>query len=457
VSNEKKSESATVAVIGAGSVGIAVAYYLVKEHKVKNVVLIDPHDPMSLTSAQSGENYRNWWPHPVMTALTNHGIDLLEQIDRESGGRINMTRGGYALVTRRPNPDDLIQDLHRGYGDGPGKIRIRDSLTGDYEPPLRAPWSAAPDGVDVLTNQELIRKTFPSYAPDVATVIHIRRAGSISAQQLGQYMLEQIKAEGSRLIRAKVKGITGQSPFTLELSSASGTTTLQADRIVNAAGPFLRDIGAMLGEDIPVKCVYQQKISFQDREAAIPRNMPFTIDLDGQTLAWSNEDREILDSDPASRHLISPMNGGIHCRPDGAMDGTWIKLGWAFNESSSDPHGEAPVDPQFPDTVLRGASRLNPKLATYIGRLPRGAHHYGGYYTMTEENWPLIGQSMTPGSFIAGALSGYGSMAATCSGALCAASVVGAPVPAYAKQLGFARYADHELMAQLAVLNKGAL
>ncbi|MEO8166330.1 MAG: FAD-dependent oxidoreductase, partial [Betaproteobacteria bacterium] len=108
--------------IGAGSVGIAVAYYLVKVHKVKNVALIDPRDPMSLTSAQSGENYRNWWPHPVMTAFTNHGIDLLEQIDQKSGGLINMTRGGYALVTRRSNPEDLIQDLYRGYGDGPGAI-----------------------------------------------------------------------------------------------------------------------------------------------------------------------------------------------------------------------------------------------------------------------------------------------------------------------------------------------
>lgn len=457
MSNEVKSENASVAVIGAGSVGIAVAYYLVTKHKVKNVTLIDPLDPMSLTSAQSGENYRNWWPHPVMTAFTNHGIDLLEEIDRESGGRINMTRGGYALVTRRSHPEDLIQDLYRGYADGPGNIRIRDTSTGDYEPPLRAPWSAAPDGVDVLTNQDLIRRTFPSYAPDVATVIHIRRAGSISAQQLGQYMLEQIKDAGGRLIRAGVKGISGRSPFTLELSSAAGTTTLHADRIVNAAGPFLRDIGAMLGEDLPVKCVYQQKIAFQDREGAVPRTLPFTIDLDGQTLAWSDEDREILDSDPASRHLVSPMSGGIHCRPDGAVDGNWIKLGWAFNEAVSDPHGEAPVDPQFPDTVLRGASRLNPKLAAYIGRLPRGAHHYGGYYAMTEENWPLIGQSKTPDSFIAGALSGYGSMAATSTGALCAAAVVGAPVPSYASQLGFERYADLALMAQLAVLNKGTL
>ena len=49
-----------VAVIGAGNVGIAVAYYLIKEQNFKRVVLVDSRDPMSLTSAQSGENYRNW-------------------------------------------------------------------------------------------------------------------------------------------------------------------------------------------------------------------------------------------------------------------------------------------------------------------------------------------------------------------------------------------------------------
>ena len=187
--SNKPIKAADVVVVGAGSVGIAVAYYLVKNHNVTNVVLVDPREPMSLTSAQSGENYRNWWPHPVMTAFTNHAIDLLEEIDRESGGRINMTRGGYALVTRRKNPDDLIQDLHNGYGDSPGAIRIRDTLSNDYQAPLRGPWNLAPDAVDVLTNQELIRRTFPSFAPDVATVIHIRRAGSISAQQLGQTCL----------------------------------------------------------------------------------------------------------------------------------------------------------------------------------------------------------------------------------------------------------------------------
>lgn len=452
-----QSNHVDVAVIGAGSVGIAVAYYLMSEESTRCVALIDPRDPMSLTSAQSGENYRNWWPHPVMTAFTDYSISLMEEIDRKSGSHLNMTRGGYALVSRRDSPDDLIGSLYRGYQSSPDAVRIRESADTDYQPPRRTPWQEAPDGVDVLLDQTLIRTTFPSYARDVSAVIHIRRAGSISAQQLGQFMLETMREAGVRVRRAEVQAITHASSFDLELKSEHGIEHLKADRVINAAGPFVRDVAAMLGEDLPVRCVYQQKIAFEDRDGAIPRDMPFTIDLDEQQIAWSDEDRELLAGDPTTRHLLDTMPGGIHCRPDGALDGTWIKLGWAYNDQATDPHDEEPIDPNFPDFVIRGASRLHRKLAGYIGRLPRRMHHYGGYYAMTDENWPLIGPMQTPGAFVAGALSGFGSMAACATGRICAAWVNNSALPEYAKSLSSERYADSTLMAELAELGQGSL
>jgi len=69
-----------VLVIGAGIAGIATAYYLCTRYKKASVLLVDSRPPMSFTSAQSGDNYRNWWPHPVMTAFTDHSIDLMEQL-----------------------------------------------------------------------------------------------------------------------------------------------------------------------------------------------------------------------------------------------------------------------------------------------------------------------------------------------------------------------------------------
>ncbi|NTI91990.1 FAD-binding oxidoreductase [Agrobacterium rhizogenes] len=451
-----KNEAVDVAVIGAGSVGIAVAYYLVRQYGIKDIAIIDPRDPMSLTSAQSGENYRNWWPHPIMAAFTNDSIRLMEEIASASDNRINMTRRGYCLVTRRSQASDLIEDLYRGYGENAeGLIRIHKGAGphDSYRPPVSADWRQAPDGVDVLCDQNLIRSTFPTYADDVSTILHVRRAGSISGQQLGQFMLEYIKGQGGRLLRGEVVSIASASPFLLSVKTSDGIASLRADRIVNAAGPFLKDVAALLDEELAVSCVYQQKIAFEDRERVVPRNLPFTIDLDGQTLGWSEEERTLLAEDSDTAKLTEFMPGGIHCRPDGAEDGKWIKLGWAFNEASSDPHGPEPINDQFPDIVLRAASRLQPGLAAYIGRLPRGAHHYGGYYTTTAENWPLIGPMRTPGAFVAGALSGFGTMAACISGSICADWVMGETSAPYARTLSAARYDDPTIMAELAALN----
>ncbi|NTI85080.1 FAD-binding oxidoreductase [Agrobacterium rhizogenes] len=451
-----KNEAVDVAVIGAGSVGIAVAYYLVRKYGIKDIAIIDPRDPMSLTSAQSGENYRNWWPHPIMAAFTNGSIRLMEEIASASDNRINMTRRGYCLVTRRSDPSDLIEDLYRGYGeDAEGLIRVHKGggPHDSYRPPVSADWRQAPDGVDVLCEQNLIRSTFPAYADDISAILHVRRAGSISGQQLGQFMLEYIKGQGGRLLRGEVVSIASASPFLLSVKTSDGVASLRADRIVNAAGPFLKDVAALLGEELAVSCVYQQKIAFEDREGVVPRNLPFTIDLDGQKLAWSEEERTLLAEDPDTIQLTEFMPGGIHCRADGAENGKWIKLGWALNEAPSDPHGPEPINDQFPDIVLRGASRLQPGLAAYIGRLPRGAHHYGGYYTTTEENWPLIGPMHTPGAFVAGALSGFGTMAACISGSICADWVMGKTSAPYARMLSAARYDDPAIMAELAALN----
>jgi glycine/D-amino acid oxidase-like deaminating enzyme len=143
------------------------------------------------------------------------------------------------------------------------------------------------------------------------------------------------------------------------------------------------------------------------------------------------------------------MPGGMHCRPDGGERGRWIKLGWAYNSKASEPTREPELDPNFPDVVLRGASRLLPALRAYIGRLPRERVHYGGYYPMTAENWPLVGRARTPGMFVVGALSGYGTMSACAAGDLCARAVVGEAIPAFAQSLSLARYQDQQLMAEL--------
>ena len=448
-----------VAIIGAGNAGIAVAYYLCTKHNVRDLVLIDPNPPMSFTSARSGENYRNWWPHRVMTAFTDDNIDLMEGIARESGNRLTMTRRGYALATRG-GTDDLVAELHAGYGaNADSLIRIHESgAAGGYQPATSDRWDAAPDGVDVIRDQDVLQRAFPSFAGDVAAVVHIRRAGDISGQQLGQFMLERIRDAGGRVITGRVVSLRRKDAFALDVRQGNDTQQIRADVVVNAAGPFIGEIADMLGIDMPVANVLQQKIAFEDRAGAIPRDMPFAIDLDEQVIDWTQEEAELLRQDPDSIWLTERMPGAIHCRPDGGEHGRWIKLGWAYNNTSSETEWAPQLDDPFPEIVLRGAARLNPALKAYYGRLPRQMSHYGGYYTMTEENWPLIGPMGVDGAFVVGALSGFGTMAACAAGSLCAAWVAGGDLPEYAADLGMTRYENAALMAELAAIqSKGVL
>ncbi|MGB5337284.1 MAG: FAD-dependent oxidoreductase, partial [Woeseiaceae bacterium] len=398
-----------IAVIGAGIIGIATAYYLSVVNRQRSVLLIDYRQAMSYTSAQSGDNYRNWWPHPTMTAFTNHSIDLMQNLADEAQNVFRMTQRGYALATRRDDIGGLVSGLQPGID------------------------------VSVISGRPRVQASFPAFSEDIQHVIHIRRAGDIDGQQLGDYLLQRFREAGGRRLQAELTHIHLGSPHALQLAAGQERLHINARVFVNAAGPFVNDVAGMLGIELPVKNIYQQKIAFDDRLGAIPRDMPFSIDLDEKTLDWSDEERDLLAADPALAWLGTKLPSGTHCRPDGGDRASRIKLGWAYNREPSQPRREMQeepaIDPQFPEIVLRGAAPMLPALSAYVETPPTDIVHYGGYYTMTAENWPLIGPMGPPDTYVAGAMSGFGSMSACGAGQLCAAWICGDKLPDYAKDL----------------------
>ena len=76
----EKTESANIVIVGAGIAGISAAYHLAVKQGMRNVVMIDERDPLTLTSDKSMECYRNWWPGPNdhMVCFMNRSIDLME-------------------------------------------------------------------------------------------------------------------------------------------------------------------------------------------------------------------------------------------------------------------------------------------------------------------------------------------------------------------------------------------
>ena len=440
-----------VAIVGAGSIGISIAYYLKRLNPAIDVVLIDSHQPMTLTSASSGENFRNWWPHPVLKNFFDHSLDLLDQLDRQLHGTAVTSRRGYLLASREDQPADLIAGLQSTFA--ADELRAHQSIEG-YRQALDTDQS----GVDIVNSAALVRSLYPGFDSSISSVYHIRRGGILDAQHIAEYMLGDFRRAGGKVLTAKVSGVQSGSSFELTLDGAETETQVKTSTLVNAAGPYAETMSAQLGIDLPLINVLQQKVAFEDSAGVIDRSLPFCIDLDPALLSWSDDERAAIADDPEYAPYTELMPGSIHCRPEGPKSGSWVKLGWAFNQTPGEPSREPTLDPVFPEIAVRGASRLQPGLARYLSGFPGSVSHYGGYYTMTDENWPLIGKTPTEGYFLATAMSGFGSMGALATGELLGNQILGNDTPDWFQDLGLARYAKPGLMEEIRALNdKGLL
>ena len=440
--------TAEVVICGAGIAGIAAAYHLAVTHGMTDVVLVERGAPLSMTSDKSTECYRNWWPGPddAMVGLMNRSIDLLEQIARRTDNLIGMNRRGYLFATADPT---RVLALHRSSKEaerlGAGPLRVHDGRSGGptYVPGRADGFEGQPDGADLITDPELIREHFPYLSPRTVAVLHPRRCGWFSAQQLGMSMLEEARRRGVRLTRGEVTAIDTASGRVRSVTVATdgGARTISTPRFVNAAGPLLKAVGEILGVELPVVCERHLKLSFNDHLEVVPRGAPLLIWSDDVVLRWSETEREALAASDENRWLLGRLPPGVHCRPEGHGDSRTLLVLWTYDMQPVDPVFPLPITDHFAELVLRGMAVMIPGLAHYLDRIPR-PYVDGGYYTKTRENRPLIGPLPIEGGYVVGALSGYGVMAACAAGELLAAHIMGAPLPRYAPAFTLSRYAD---------------
>ena len=64
-----------------------------------------------------------------------------------------------------------------------------------------------PTGTDVLTAPSLIRRHFPYLSHETVALLHARRCGWFSGQQLGMYLLERAREKGVRLHEGRVERV----------------------------------------------------------------------------------------------------------------------------------------------------------------------------------------------------------------------------------------------------------
>jgi sarcosine oxidase, subunit beta len=442
---------AEIVICGAGIAGISAAYHLSVKNGIDNIFLLDERPPLSLTSDKSTECYRNWWPDPSMIALMNHSIDLMEEIALQTRNVIHMNRRGYLYVTSNLDPiSSLLVELKAISENGGGEIRYfaGDGKSTTYRPALVEGFEDQPSGADLITDKGIINKYFPYLTDQTQAVLHVRRAGWLSAHQLGTYLLDQSRLHGVNLLYARLESLHFQNGKIKAVQLSDGTI-IETSHFINAAGPMFDQVGKMAGLNIPVFHELHQKSSFRDPLGIIPRNAPLLISMDPLILPWTDEERSyLLEESEANEFLLMELPSGAHLRPEGGPGSQIVLLLWDYQTKVIKPVFPPHLEELHAEVTLRGLTQLVPGLAAYIERRGRMVLD-GGYYTRTIENRPLIGPTSVRGYYLMGAFSGYGIMSACAAGDLLARYLCERDLPGYASTFLLSRYDDPKYMGMI--------
>jgi glycine/D-amino acid oxidase-like deaminating enzyme len=297
----------------------------------------------------------------------------------------------------------------------------------------------------LITDPALIRKHFPYLSGRTVAVVHPRRCGWLSAQQLGMYLLEQARERGTIFRQARLEkvDVSGDRVAAVHLREGSHGIRIVTPNLVNAAGPFFPRVARMVGVELPVSHELHIKIAFRDPLRVVGRDAPLLIWTDPVMLPWSAEERATLSRSGETKHLLDEFPSGVHARPEGGPDSDVVLALWTYDVRTVEPVFPFTVDAFYPEIVFRGLAAMIPGLSTYFGRLPKPVVD-GGYYTKTRENRPLIGPLPVKGAYLMGAFSGYGIMASCAAGELLAAHLTGSRLPSYAPAFALERYQDPE-------------
>lgn len=448
-------QTANVVICGAGIAGVTAAYHLAVRHGVEDVVLVDERAPLTLTSDKSTEAYRNWWPGPgdSMVRFMNRSIDLLEELAHETNNRFLMNRRGYVFLTADPARARAFEEKAEEIaGLGAGPLRRHPGPV-PYEPSPGEGFEGQPTGADLVLDPAIIHEHFPFITQEAVAMLHPRRCGWLSAQQLGMHLLQEAKAHGTAFVSGRVTGVEIEGGRVRAVCVDGEAIATEA--FVIAAGPLLKETGQMLDVELPVFNELHGKISFEDHLEIVPRDAPLMIWNDPVKLIWTEEERAELAADEETRWLVESFPAGVHFRPEGGSQSNMILALWTYDVDVMEPVWPTRFEPYYPEIVLRGLARMVPGLSAYAGRL-RNVYVDGGYYCKTRENRPLICPLPVDGAFVIGALSGYGIMASQAAGELLAAHVTGDALPDYAPAFHLSRYEDARYQALLAEWDSGA-
>ena len=212
-----------------------------------------------------------------------------------------------------------------GWGAGP--LRVHDGRPGVRRVPAarrRATGAPPPPASTCSLDRALIRRHFPYVADDTVAILHARRCGWLSGQQLGMHLLEGARRAGAELVAGRLSAVdVARRP---DPRRADRRRRRVRDASPRSAWSWPRGRSCprrprCSASRCPCSRSGTTRSRSRTRSGAVPRDAPFLIWDDAQTLDWSAEEREALESrSGASLHARAVPGGRPHA-PGGREPG----------------------------------------------------------------------------------------------------------------------------------------
>ena len=352
--------TADVVIIGGGCMGASTAFHLARRG-ITNVLLIERESMLGAGSTgRNAGGVRHQFSSEANVLLSIESIRVLENFEEEVGFKIDFQRDGYLFLLS--NEDDLA--VFRRNVEMQRALGIDVAVLTPGEAARLAP-GLGMDGI--------VGATFCA-RDGIADPNGVTLGFAKAAQKSGVEIWRGTEATAIRVDRGRVVGV----------ETDRGTVSTRV--VVNAAGPFAREIGLMAGLKIPV-LPYRRHIFISEQ-------LPASKD----------------DSFPASKIMVIDFATTFYFHREGGA----VLFGMSDPEEPSSYN--LSVSWEFLEQVTEAAARRLPALAD-LGI----AHAWAGLYEMTPDAMPIIGEASHPGGFfMINGFSGHGFQHSPATGRLVA-------------------------------------
>ena len=248
-----------VAVIGGGVVGASVLYHLSK-FGWTDIVLLERSVLTAGSSWHAAGGFHALNANPNMAILQAYTIDLLKDVEAELGQAIGMHMTGGIHVASAPERWEWLQSSYRRFQ----AIGIED--------------------VRLVTTDE-IKALCPIISLEgVLGGMWADREGYVDTTGTVWAYAGAAKKRGATVIEHnRVLDLKQRVDRTWDVITEKGT--INAEHVVNAAGLWAKQVGRMVGMDLPLSPLEHHYLITESipEVAALKTEMPMVVDLEGYT------------------------------------------------------------------------------------------------------------------------------------------------------------------------------